>query len=263
MHEFPLLIKYDDDSKESAEVWVDGYINGIGSKFILDTGCAVTAFMFNEALENLPVIGEEESLGAIGKIKSDIMMIDSLEIGPLLKNNINVSIGKKGELDRNLLGMNFLKDYCLHFLFDQKKVCILESHQYEKYDLFMDKGSIPYVDVGFENIVASAVWDSGASVTLVDKNFLENNQSLFKEVGISSGIDFTGAKSTTPIFTMNSTSIGNNAFPSHQVVVIDLSHINAKVERRVDMILGYTTLSKANWIFDFQKRKWSISKMNF
>ncbi len=103
---------------------------------------------------------------------------------------------------------------------------------------------------------------SGASVTLVDKGFFEKNQLLFKAVGTSIGTDFTGAQSSTPVYLMDSILIGGKEFPPHQVVLIDLSHINMKAERKLDFILGYTTLSKANWIFDFPKRKWSITKMN-
>jgi len=28
-----------------------------------------------------------------------------------------------------------------------------------------------------------------------------------------------------------------------------------------DLILGYSTLSKANWLFDFPRKKWAISKL--
>ncbi len=159
MSQFPLLIKYEDESKENAEVWVEGTINKTKSRFLLDTGCAITALMFNEVFEELPSSETNESSGAIGKTKNDLILINSLVVGPLFKEDIKVSRGKKGELDRNLLGMNFLKDYCLYFQFDQNIVQVLDRLEENQIDLFMDKGFIPYVDVKTEKVAASAVWD--------------------------------------------------------------------------------------------------------
>jgi hypothetical protein len=39
--------------------------------------------------------------------------------------------------------------------------------------------------------------------------------------------------------------------------------MNASIEIPMDLILGYSTLRKANWVFDFPRKQWAISKSLF
>jgi len=60
---------------------------------------------------------------------------------------------------------------------------------------------------------------------------------------------------------MKSCEIGTNIFPLTEVVGVDLSYINSSTEIPMTMILGYTTLSKADWLFDFPLKRCVITKM--
>ncbi len=63
-----------------------------------------------------------------------------------------------------------------------------------------------------------------------------------------------------PMFIMSAAVIGDTLFPPHKVAGVDLSRVNSTIERPMDLILGYSTLSKANWLFDFPGKRWAISK---
>lgn len=259
MNEFQLNIKFDDESKETAEVWVDGKINSNPTNFIFDTGCAQTSIPFNEFTSNLKSLGSRESSGALGKAIYELVSIDKLEIGPIQKINWQVSRAKPNKLDRNLLGMDILKEYCLHFYFAKNQVKIISQiDESLKEDLILDKGSIPYVEVLCGSYNAKAVWDSGAGITLVDLEFLKHNPSLFKKLGSTTGTDSTGSTQETPLYEMQPVYIGGKLFPPHPVVAINLSHINSQVEIPMNFILGYSTLSKASWVLDFPRRKWGF-----
>src|SRR5690625_2384266 len=95
-------------------------------------------------------------------------------------------------------------------------------------------------------------------MTIVDINFIEINPALFQEVYMSTGTDSNGNSMETPMFMMGETSFGKCEFPLHTVARFNLSHLNATKKIPMDMILGYSTLSKANWLFDFPKRKWAV-----
>jgi hypothetical protein len=43
------------------------------------------------------------------------------------------------------------------------------------------------------DVTASAVWDTGASLTIVDMNFVQKHPECFQQAGQSSGTDSTGA----------------------------------------------------------------------
>ncbi len=64
----------------------------------------------------------------------------------------------------------------------------------------------------------------------------------------------------TLMFVMRSTIIGNHGFPAHKVAGVDLSQVNSTTEVPMDLILGYTTMRHAHWLFDFPRQRWTISK---
>jgi hypothetical protein len=163
-------------------------------------------------------------------------------------------------IDRNLLGMDFLKNYSLLFRFDKGKITtnFRGNSDFELRDLFLDKGGIPYVDVDFGNSTAKSVWDTGAGVTLVDINFIHNHPTMFEKIGMSTGTDSIGTSSETPTLKMKSVKIGGMQFSPHMVVGLDLSHVNSKIDHPFDFLLGYSTLKQAHWHFDFPAKKWGL-----
>jgi predicted aspartyl protease len=113
---FDLQIKFDDDSKETAEVYVEGKIQGEVCRFLLDTGCARTSLNFDEFSSQFPKIGSEESSGIFGRTSYDLISVCSIELGPIVKNNVVLSRAKRDELDRKLFGMDLLRIIAFTFL---------------------------------------------------------------------------------------------------------------------------------------------------
>ena len=74
---------------------------------------------------------------------------------------------------------------------------------------------------------------------------------------MSRGTDSTGASQETPIYLMQGPTIGGHLFDPHKVALVDLSAFNNGTDRRTDLILGFTTLSQAEWVMDFPSRRWS------
>ncbi|MEJ2750660.1 MAG: hypothetical protein P8183_22555 [Anaerolineae bacterium] len=125
-------------------------------------------------------------------------------------------------------------------------------------DLFLDDKSHPYVPVTCRGTTVPAVWDTGASLTCVDVGFIASHPDAFEPAGQSGGTDASGSSINTPLYWMRDFSCGGRAFPVHKVVGIDLSFVNSKIEHPMTMILGYSTLYQADWVFDFPGRKWGI-----
>lgn len=264
MQSFDLLVIFDDDSKETAEVYVEGKIQGEICNFHLDTGCSKTSLNFDDFTSQFEKINAQESSGILGRTEYDLIKVNSIELGTIIKNNAILSRAKKGELDRKLFGMDILKDYCLLFFFNDRKVEVWPKSPnitIESQDLILDKGFIPYVEFNFGNTIVRAVWDTGASATIVDMNVIKKNPSMFKQVGSEVGTDSTGSKMETPTYIMEPISLGGKIFPAHKVVGVDLSQVNAKIDIPMDFVLGFSTLKKANWLFNFPKKKWAIINM--
>lgn len=265
MSEINLIIKQDEEEVEAAEIFVDGTIDGHQYRFLLDTGAARTRVISDDYTSTFSSIDISNSSGVFAKTSDDLITVPSIKVGPISKNEFAVArMVAKGTEIRNLIGMDLLKDFCCHFFFNENRVSVdvidALGTGYTFQELFFDSKFHPYIDIHFGTLRAKTVWDTGASITVADINFIKKHPAFFQEVGQSTGTDASGFKMETPMFIMSVTQIGDNAFPPHKVAGVDLSHVNSTIEVPMDLILGYSTLSKANWLFDFPRKKWAISK---
>lgn len=266
MSELALIIIPDPDEAGAAEIFVDGAIGGRPYRFLLDTGAAKTSVLYDATTAAFPRAGQHDSSGVFARHADDLIAVPSIEIGPIVRRDFTLVRATPGEpLFRSaIVGMDLLRDYCCHFFFDEKRVTLDQSPAADDdaafHDLLMDARFHPYVRVRLGARQAQAVWDTGAGLTIVDLRVIEANPAHFTEAGESSGTDSTGATQQTPMFVMAETMIGGYVFPPQRVAGVDLSHVNATIEIPMDMILGYNTLSKAHWLFDFPRRRWAITR---
>jgi hypothetical protein len=265
MNEFNLIIKPDEDEPDGAEVYVDGTIGTNPYRFLLDTGAGRSSVIFDAYTATFSGTEKHHSSGVFAKHSEDLITIPNLDVGPISKADVTLTRTAEGNtMVRSLIGMDLLHDLRLHFLFDENRVVVDNDYQFGSedpvQDLFLDKAYHPYVDVQFGPLTAKSVWDTGASITIADSTFISHHPSLFREVGSSSGIDSTGATVQTPMYLMAECQIGGSFFPPVRVAAVDLSGANATLEVPMNLILGYSTMSKANWLFDFPNRKWAITK---
>ncbi|MCC7450560.1 MAG: hypothetical protein IT324_24305 [Anaerolineae bacterium] len=265
MNGFNLVIKPDAEEIEAAEVYVDGMIGSSEYHFLLDTGAAKTSVVADEYTSTFISSEKHNSLNVFSSSSDDVIIVPSITIGSITKQDFPV-VRRAGNATRqtNLIGMNLIKDFCCHFLFDENRVAIESNDLVDTgrlfQELFFDKTFHPYINLEIGLAKAKAVWDTGASITVADVNFIKKHAALFQEAGQSAGTDASGSTVETPMFIMSEATIGNRLFPPHKVAGVDLSPLNSTAEIPMDLILGYSTLSKANWLFDFPRKQWTISR---
>lgn len=265
MSEFNLIIKPDEEDAEAAEVFVDGSIGGNQYRFLLDTGAARSCVTYDDYTSTFTPMEKSSSSGVFAKSSDELITVPNIAVGPISKKNFTLArTAEKDPHIKNLIGMDLLKDFCLHFFLDENRVVVVanddDKTDYRLQDLFLDSKFHPYVDVEFGHSAAKAVWDTGASITVVDTTFIREHPDFFQDDGQSSGTDSTGFTVETPMFIMAATTIGSYEFPPHRVAGVDLAPVNSTIEVPMNLILGYSTLSKAHWLFDFPRKKWAITK---
>jgi hypothetical protein len=261
-----LIIIQDEDDIEAAEIYVYGTIEEHKYKFLLDTGAAKTTVYSDDFTSRFNSLGKRSSSGLFAKQTADLITVPSIKLGPISKRDFTLARKTPGNTAvRNLIGMDLLKDYNCKFLFDEDRVLVSTENDsegdYAVHELYFDKASHPYVGINFGELKATAVWDTGAGITVADTSFIHRHPMFFEEVGQSEGTDSTGAKAKTPMYMMAETIIGGFEFPPHKIAGVDLSHINSGTNIRMDLVLGYSTISKANWLFNFPCKKWAILNM--
>lgn len=93
----------------------------------------------------------------------------------------------------------------------------------------------------------------------MDRAFWSSHPELFEQIGVITGTDASGDQSETPLLRMAGPVIGQHAFAGHKAVAVDLSGMNATLERPLDLIIGYPTIRQADWLFDFPGRRWTVT----
>ena len=260
---FALVIQPDEEEPEAAEVLVDGSVGGRRYGFLLDTGAAKSAILSDDYTATFAAVGQHTSSGVFAGGSEDVVIAPTIEVGPIVQRDFPVTrLAQNIPQRRNLIGMDMLKDYRCHFLFDEHRVEIdgddLPGVTF--YDLALDSRFHPYVPVRFGAVTASAVWDTGAGITVVDMGLVARHPALFQPAGQSQGTDATGATVATPMFTMLGAKVGDLELPPLRVAGVDLSGVNATIETPMDLILGYNMLCRANWLVDFPRRRWAMAK---
>jgi len=261
MSGFDLRLAFDPEDVDTAEVLVDGTVCGRDYRFLLDTGCARTTLRYDPFTARFPKLASEDSSGVFGSASYDLVTVPEIALGPISATDVMLSRMREGGPDRNLFGMDLLKRHCLRFAFDEARVDVVipgEGTISSGEPLDSDRGSIPRIGVQC-GATAKAVWDSGASITLADLTFIESNSEMFEAVGSSLGKDSTERRRETPMFSMKGFRCGGHEFPAHRIAGVDLSFLDSHGDGPVGFILGFTTLSKANWILDFAGGRWAMS----
>jgi len=263
MGEIKLIIQPDAEENEAAEVFVDGKMGSHTYRFLLDTGAARSSIRLDDYTSTFASLGKNSSSGVFTSMSDDLITVPRIQVGPIFRQNFTLTRAA-GSGSRNLIGMDLLKDFCCHFFFDEHRVSVdaddAPEVAYRFEPLLLDQKFHPYVEVLFGTIQAKAVWDTGASITVVDINLINRLPDFFEEVGYSTGTDAAGTQVETPMFIMSGAVIGSHPFLPHKVAAVDLSPVNSTLEVPMDLILGYNTLSQANWLFDFPRQRWTISK---
>jgi hypothetical protein len=257
-----MLIHPDPDDPNCADIMVDALIAGRSYSLRLDTGAARTQLLADDHLARLTTLGRDTSAGAFGQPQDrDIVTIGDLSMGDLDVPPLDVvRVDAPGQ--QSLLGMDVLREHRCEFRFDDEML-VLDGASWPatSLDLQLDDRGHVYIELGWDTATASACWDSGAGITVVDRAFRLRYAELFSDAGRSAGTDSTGTQFAATTFTMAGPRVAGVQFPASKVAVIDLSPLNRELEFPMDLIAGYPLLRQASWLFDFPARRWAPPKL--
>ena len=254
----PVVLRVEPDAefRECAVLCVDGTVSGTRHRFVLDSGSATTQIADPGALIPASVVGEDTTEGLFGRAPVELVAVADLTVpgltaGPRTVHRLRVG----GPGARSLLGLDVLGEHAL--LLDGPAATLHTTVAGgPAADLPLERGPrghchLPVTLPGGR--VVRALWDTGADITVVDRELARSRPELFTALGSASGTDAVGATVVTDVCRLTAYSIGDVRFAGHAVAVADLPE-------PLEMALGYPTLRQAIWSIDLPSGRWSVSR---
>jgi hypothetical protein len=251
-----LRVEPDADFDECAVLCADGTVSGTPHQFVLDSGSPTTQIVDPGGLITATVIGENTAEGLFGRVPSERVVVRDLTVPGLTAGRRTVSRLRTGGAGaRSLLGLDVLGEHAL--LLDGPAATLHATVAGRlAADLPLERGTrghcfLPVALPGGR--VARAMWDTGADVTVVDRELVASHPELFTAPGSASGTDAVGATMVTDVCRLDAYSIADVLFAGHLVAVADLPE-------PMEMVLGYPTLRQAVWSMDLPSGRWAVSR---
>lgn len=260
MLSIPLLYEHDDDLEpESVVLIVEGSAVGEPLRFVVDTGAARCSLPDVGAISELIAIGADPGRGVSGSVSGDdLVIVDEIMIGELSTRAVGAS---RSSRSRPLLGMNVLGEHRCHFRFtaDQLDVDGPNVTSGRERALARHPNGSPLVDVKVGDVTTRAVWDTGASLSVVDIQFVRAHPDLFEFGADGSGFDAVGTALTGRHARLAPCTIGARLFEASACIIIDLAALNAVLDEPINLIVGMPIIRRADWLFDFPANSWHVS----
>ncbi|WP_286276594.1 retropepsin-like aspartic protease family protein [Naasia aerilata] len=258
-----VALSYEQDDElepESVVLVVEGFANGEPLRFVVDTGAGTSSVPNLGALRELPVSGMSAARGANATVSGDhIVVVDQLEVGELTARSVRAN--RSDPPRRPLLGMDVLGEHRCFFRFSSDRLELDGpiGARDEDLELVRRGNGSPGVAVDFGSTTVLALWDSGASLTVVDGEFARTHPRIVVTSGSkSSGFDSVGDQVSGTRCIVSECRIGGQLFGPSAGVVLDLGALNAVLPSPLNVIIGMPLARRADWLFDFPNDRWHV-----
>ncbi|RYZ92443.1 MAG: hypothetical protein EOP06_04235 [Proteobacteria bacterium] len=245
----------------SAQYRIHCEFDSHGDWIQIDTGSTYTALRFNNHTEAYTAFGSKTRLSASGKPRSsDMIEIAKFKVGSITKLKFPVVRYESGSLEAARLGMDWFDASSLTFDLAAQPPSLFSGPEASDGNILHNyNGGTFGIDVTIGGNVVEALWDTGAELTVVDRDFIMSNGSFFEfEQKIENGQDAAGNSVEFDLYRVTNLEIGSIKF-SGKIMSMDFGMISEKVGQNIKVVLGTNFMRGYIWQFDFSGRKWKIS----
>lgn len=247
----PVEVVPDPDVPGCGNIFVRVDVDDRVVRAVLDTGAGRTTLI------DLPVsarlVGDWDTAGLFGaEIVPEWEVVDvrvgSLHAAKLAVNRIDPGTGRYPVLGLDVLGT-------APWQLDASSSTLLTGVPSPRAGAFA-RGAHGHIltEMKWPTATAKSLWDTGASVTLIDRRFADEHPDLFVHAGSAKAVDFAGSQGEFQLARTSGYEINGTAFAEHTVAIADLSD----VPDDIDAAIGFPTIAQARWTVDVPARRWSI-----
>jgi hypothetical protein len=257
-------LRDDPDEPGAAEAYVVATVGGREYRLILDTGGARSTLPLDDLTATFARIDvdEEPGRGALGPASADTAraVVPSIALGPLHVRDLVVDLAPDGSKAPTILGLDVLRRHRLELrLADAILGIDTDAPVDAERPLRLSSRSHPHVVVGWGDVAATALFDTGASVTVVDAAFAAGHPELLEPLPPSGGIDAAGNRAETPMARMAACEVGGRRFDASLATVVPVRGIQRPGDPEFDLVLGVPVIRQADWIIDLARGVWGFA----
>src|SRR3954470_23884190 len=196
-------LRDDPDEPGAAEAYVVATVAGREYRLMLDTGGARSTLPLDDLTSTFARVDvdDEPGRGALGPASADRVrvVVPSIALGPLEVRDLVVDLAPDGSDAPTILGLDVLRGHRLELrLADAMLGIDTDAPVDAERPLPLSSRSHPHVVVGWGDVEATALFDTGASATLVAAAFAAEHPELLEPLPASTGIDAAGNRAETP-----------------------------------------------------------------
>ena len=260
----PIELRDDPDEPGAAEAYVVATVAGREYRLMLDTGGARTTLALDDLTATFARVDVDDELGrgALGPASADTgrAVVPSIALGPLEVRDLVVDLAPDGSEAPMTLGLDLLRGHRLELrLADLLLGIDTDAPADAERPLPLSSRSHPHVVVDWGDVEATALFDTGASVTVVDAAFAAEHPDLLEPLPPSTSIDAAGNRAETPMARMAGCEIGGRRFDASLAVIVPIRGIQQAGEPGFDLALGVPVIRQADWIIDLARGVWGFA----
>jgi Aspartyl protease len=257
-------VRDDPDEPGAAEAYVVATVAGREYRLMLDTGGARSTLPLDDLTSTFARVDrdDEPGRGALGPASADTrrVVVPSITLGPLEVRDLVVDLASDGSHAPTILGLDVLRGHRLELrLADVMLGIDTEAPVDAERPLPLSSRSHTHVVVGWGDVEATALFDTGASVTVIDAAFAAEHPELLEPLPPSTGTDAAGNRAETPMGWMAACEVGGRRFDASLAAILPIRGIQRPGDPDFDLALGLPVIRQADWIIDLARGVWGFA----
>jgi hypothetical protein len=260
MTEVRVDVVVDDDDPRLASPFVRCEVDGRTERLLLDSGARRSRIVEEPTADATDAGAGSEGTGAFGTSLEERRREVGVRFGGRDLGRIELAVTPPGRGERGgLVGQDVLSRFRCEYRLWQGLLRLDPSPPTDAKPIHIDAGGHLHLELTWvDGARADGVFDTGASVTVVDSGWARDHPTLFHWEGTAEGTDASGATLSTRMATMAGPTILDHRFADAVVAEVDLSAANEELDRRMDLIVGWPLIRQATWVFDHVERTGAV-----
>lgn len=256
----PLIVTPGD--LNSFRIDVDLQFDGLNKRFQLDTGANTSIVAPDNQTSAYLSEGKAKLEGASGQpFECDLIRANIISIDVLTVNKLQFKRCDLGKHSFHNLGLDVFRGQIIELDFKTNTLSLPKkiAEGWALNPLIrLEKGHLK-IDATINDMKLKVLFDTGAQLTAVDTQFVENNPKLFTLIGgQEAGYDITGKPIFMKFYELTKIQIGAIVFEKTTVAAFDFGKLRNYVGENTPIILGTNAIIQANWIFDLVSNQWAV-----